>query len=213
MPKTALLTVARQLRCPIPPKTALPEMILQLASHICGDLSEEEQLNILRCRLPKHSAVDDMMESLDVDEVLDKVDAQAVSKDKAERSQVHEEFAASVKTLATKVRSKLTASGSGSAASSADPRPKRQRRYPKQCEITDQTSVDTLNSFLPTGCHFYVDKIDAYWRLAAWGTRYGRSWALHGVAQGANQLLKLAWKRAVEEGREDSCPWPELLEG
>ena len=64
---------------------------------------------------------------------------------------------------------------------------------------------------VPVGCKFFIDRIDEYWRLSAWGTRYGRSWALHGVAQGAEQLLKLVWARAIREGYEVECPWPNLL--
>eukprot|EP00971_Amphidinium_carterae_P352255 6492511-Amphidinium_carterae.1 len=55
------------------------------------------------------------------------------------------------------------------------------------------------------------DRIDEYWRVNAWGTRYGRSMALYGRAIAAEILLKLVRKRAMLEAREVECPYPELL--
>lgn len=67
-----------------------------------------------------------------------------------------------------------------------------------------------LTLLCPAGCRFGIDRIDQSWRLSAWGRRHARAWQLWGVEGAAKELLRLAWRQAIDEGYETKCPFENL---
>ncbi|CAE7209363.1 unnamed protein product [Symbiodinium sp. CCMP2592] len=214
LPKTALATIGKEVGVQLDKSRPLAELILCFAESILGALSDEEKLRLLRLRLPKKGDVEEwLLQQEDLGDLLEKDDAEELQKERDAHNTAKEEFGHSVRQLASKVRHARKASQSSRKSSSAreEPADKRRRRYPnKVLAICEQSSIDSLNSLVPSTCRFGVDRIDYCWRLSAYGTRYGRSWQLYGVEGAAKQLLKIAWQLAVEAGHEESCPFPEL---
>ena len=214
LPKTALATIGKEVGVHLDKSRPLAELILCFAESILGALSDEEKLRLLRLRLPKKGDIEEwLLQQEDLGELLEKDDAEELQKERDAHNTAKEEFGHSVRQLASKVRHARKASQSSRKSSSAreEPADERRKRYPNKVPaICEQSTIDSLNSLVPSTCRFGVDRIDYCWRLSADGTRYGRSWQLYGVDGAAKQLLKIAWQLAVEAGHEESCPFPEL---
>ena len=56
----------------------------------------------------------------------------------------------------------------------------------------------------------YKESLDQGWRLNSYGKRFFRSSHLHGKANAAQQLVELAWNRAVTMCYQESCPFDEF---
>ena len=212
LPRSGLKTLADELGAVVHNKMSFPDAVVTLATHILGELDDVTKLSILRRRMPKSTDVEGLLATLDVEDVLDKSDGEAFAREAKNKEEIESEFGPVVRSLANEVHKKTSKSQASRSTSSSNSVSKRQRRWPRSCTITENTGIEELNTMVPGGCKFYIDAIDEYWRLYAWNSRYGRSWALHGVAEGAKQLLRLAWQRALSEGHETECPWPDLLE-
>ena len=183
-----------------------------------GELSEEEQLAIIRHRLPKHDNLVEFLYSDDAAELLGP-DANTVEKMKERGDQeapVVLDFKTAAKDLAKKVAESVNVGkvgkgrGKGKCGGRGEPPAKKPRKYPPTLDMKSGLSIDLLNTFLPSQCKFGIDWLDGYWRLAAYGTLYGRSWRRHGEEEGAKQLIKKAWEVAIERGYEVECPFAEL---
>ena len=213
VPKTTLVTAAKQLGIEVDPASSLPQLILTMAEKILGKLSDEEKLQLLRKRLPKQDDVQELlMAQENLDELLEKDDHEQIVKGKEDRAALKREFSEYIREYSAKARASAAATRSTRGRSSdAQPAEKKCRRYPtKLPKIKESINLDDLNACLPAACRFGVDKTDHYWRLSAYGTRYGRSWRLYGVHEAAMQLIRLAWQLAIDEGHESACPFEEL---
>ena len=219
IPKTGLLSIARATSIHVESGKSLAEVMLALVEGVLGPQSDAEKLRLLRLRLPKKTDLMDWMEDAAAEENLEPEDAKELHHMKQNISNQEGELRPMVRELAEKVRSQASASGTsasslsrakGSAGSAAS-RGKKARRYPPTIKLDESTSLQDLNGLLPPGCKFGYDAIDNYWRMSCYGTRYGRSIQLHGREGAALQLISLAWRRAMDEGWESSCPFPEVL--
>ena len=164
--------------------------------------------------MPKVDDIQELLMDLEnLDELLDAHDRKDMEKDMEAQQACSREFSCSVKEYAKKVRDAQPKSSSGrrSQSSASQPPAKKQRRHNgKVPAIVENMDLEEMNALLPSTCKFSIDKSDHYWRMSAFGTRYGRSWQLHGVHNAAEELLRLAWRRAIDEGYEKECPFAEL---
>ena len=84
--------------------------------------------------------------------------------------------------------------------------------YNHVAKITSTVDNTTANSYVPTGCRMYLDKLDWNWRMQAFnGKWYGRSVRLYGYDAAARLLIQLAWKIAIDHRHEDECPFKDFL--
>ena len=218
IPKSGLLSIAKAISARVEADKPLPEVMLALAEAVLGDLGDAEKLRLLRLRMPAKSDLLHLLDEHSTEDILETEDAKELKKMQCEQQSMEQEFGAKVKEMATRVRTQGPASSSSSTSrhnrqpsTNTSQRTKKARRYPPEVRIDESTTVQDLNTMLPSGCKFGYDGIDHCWRLAAYGTRYGRSVQLHGRIAGARQLVVLAWQRAVQEGWESECPFPGLL--
>ena len=179
-------------------------------------MTEQEQLSILRARLPKRNEAKEFLHSDEASDLLDEEDKKLLEQHKAEGtvdSNATEEVKKAFKDLAAKVtnsRARSRAAASSSAAGGAPPK-KKKRRYPAVVDVGPGITVAQLNEFVPEGCRFGIDRLDQGWRMTAWGHRLFRAWGQYGADGAAKLLIGLGRHIGMEEGFVQECPFPELL--
>ena len=55
------------------------------------------------------------------------------------------------------------------------------------------------------------EMLDCAWRLGAYGAQYTRAWHKYPAEGAANEIVALAWRRAIKLGYEVACPFDGLL--
>jgi hypothetical protein len=216
IPKTGLVQLGRDLGAAVNGKDDFCTILLEVAETSMGrDLTDEEKLSILRARLPKYNEAKDVLTGEDCHDLLGADEAKKVQtkqEEEAKQAPVFDEVKVAARALAKKVHDKGKAAGArASKGDKHGPPLKKPRKYPPRMGFDSDLTVDYLDTFLPMGCKFGVDKLDQNWRLRAYGHTLGRSWALHGIEGAANALIKEAWRQAPEGGYEQVCPFPDLL--
>lgn len=215
-PKTGLTQLAKKLGFHLDSAATVPEMVLDLAEQVLGELSDADKLEILRCRLPAHDECKEFLMTEEAKELLGDDEAKQVEKMKESETKgepVHEEFKKATKRLALKIKefqAKQRKGGGAAGSRTSRPPAKRQRRYPPALDFKSGLTVEYLNTFVPDGSRVGVDHLDRNWRLSAFGGRHARAWGLYGDAESAKILIRLAWELAVNLGHETECPFREI---
>lgn len=215
LPKTVLLRIGRHFGAVVSAQDSLAKILLSVAESALGrPLSEQEQLNILRLRMPKHSDAKEFLESEECHDLMDKSDRKVVEdrmKEEESTADAMNDIRAKAKALAKKLAEKKPRRGGGAATSSRGPAPKKQRKYPPTIKMGVAMTTEDLNQYVPTGCRFGIDRLDKSWRLSAYGERWSRAWHLYGYENAAYLLIQMAWQTALDEGHEQECPFADLL--
>ena len=219
IPKTGLISIARAASIPVDTGKSLPEVMLALVDGVLREQSDSEKLRLLRLRLPRKADLMELLEEASAEQNLEPEDVQQLQQLKKDNDNREQELGPKVRELAERVRSQSSSSSTAASSSrskagtgATGTKNKKGKRFPNTIKIDESTTLQELNALLPTGCKFGYDGIDHYWRMSCYGTRYGRSIQLHGREEGAKQLVLLAWKRAIAEGWEPTCPFPDLLQ-
>ena len=168
MPKNGLLAVASEFGYEVDRHEALPTVLLQLCLAVHPRLTEEEQLALLRRRIPVLGDLEQLLlESDDAKALLQKDDLEELEQQQQQQQESAKAFQHAAVDLATKIKAKK----SSSVASSSSRAPKRQRQYPPEVKFSRDIQVAELNAFIPEQCRFGIDRLDRSWRLSAFGRR------------------------------------------
>ena len=218
IPKTGLRQLQRYRGTEVAAAADLPTLLLALCADVLGVLSDEEQLRLLRVRMPKVDTMKEFLQSEEAKDLLADDDKKALDEEKeSEAAQADKvALASATKGLAQKIKEK-NASGIPQPKGKAKPKrgeqppeQKRQRRYPPCPPLDGELTVAELNALVPETCSFAADSNNARWLLTAYGSKHSRSWNLWGVSGAGLELVKIAWRIAVSEAHEDSCPYPQF---
>ena len=209
---------------------SLPVNILNLAEKILGALDDDQEMALVRFRMMDKNDLESFIRSTASADFLAEARARnkLKSRDAVDEAELPDHI--EVKTLFAKLKnhSKAAASSRSSAGAAGappagqvsghgkatgivlPPEPKKRRKYPKNIDIGEHVDEAHIDSLLPFSNTIYKDSLDQGWRLNSYGKRFFRSWHLHGKANAAQQLVELAWNRAVTMCYQESCPFDEF---
>eukprot|EP00971_Amphidinium_carterae_P251819 4999786-Amphidinium_carterae.1 len=229
MPRSGLMQLVGERGVASGAHDEFASVLLALCRDVLGDLSADEELDILRCRIPHIDETVDLFHADEFIELLPKED-QKYAEEQKKRKHVVENVKEVVRKIARErkpdVRKESASASSGAvpemakkrgrpplkpkAAAPAIAETKKPRRYPPEFKTSSKMTASDYMQYLPSGCRMSTDKLDQNWRLSAWGRRYSRAWRLYGYEESATMLIKQAWQLALDLGYETECPYEHL---
>lgn len=219
---SGLQTLAKQVGCPIEKGTKLSVAVQRLATHVLGEVTDEELLDILSCRIDRQSDLLELMKTTEVSDLLTQDDLKAMQQMESEQHSkgiVQEELRGEVHALRRKIQeSRAAGSSSSRARPGAAAKAKAlaawpARKYPAKVALSqDSWSEAYVQSLLPPGARVLRDFNNQRWLLSCYGIRRSRSWGLYGHSLSALLVVKIAWLRWEEDGFLPKCPIQGLLD-
>ena len=210
LPKSTVLRLAKEEELAIPREIKrFPDIIIFVAGHFLGDLTDDQKSNIIRKRMKFAVMELDILENEAVQDVLGQADLADLQGDKHEEERSAQKIGSWLKKHNSRSGGAVAGAASGSADGAGSA-----RAYPASAAYAGSLEVTKswVEARCPPGAVVYEDTYRNAWRVLYGGRKHSRSWTFYnGRAKSATEILKAVWREAVSLGMEGACPYPELL--